>query len=214
VGPALSGTGNANVTVNVDPALVPEGPVQTGHVTVNSNGGDASVEIRFVRQSSSNPGVIGVFTNTAGTSCNFVDTGGLVPVHFFHMYTGGATASQWKLDLGGLPWTHLGDVWPFPTAIGSSIYGVSIGYGSCQTSPIHIGSANFMGSSAPACSLIRIVADPHAPSGRIEGVDCAQNKTYPAGGHGRVNPDATCICGHIPVRHTTWGAIKAMYQDD
>jgi hypothetical protein len=58
------------------------------------------------------------------------------------------------------------------------------------------------------------VADPGALSGQIEGVDCALNKTYPSGGSGRVNPDPTCWCGLIPVQHTTWGAIKAMYEPD
>jgi hypothetical protein len=213
--PPLAGTDDATITVSVDPALVPAGDVQTGYVTVSSNAGDASVEIRFVRQVASAAGSIKVFSDQAASSCNFVDTGGLVQVHFFHMDSDGATASQWKLDLGGLPWSHLGDqIWPPP--IGTSITGVAIGYGACWAAPIYLGQANFFGSNAPACSFIRIVPDPDALSGQIEGVDCAvpANRTYPTGGYGRVNPDVTCPCGPVPVQHTTWGAIKAMYEPD
>jgi hypothetical protein len=211
--PPLSGTGSATVTVNVDPALVPGGPVQTGYVTVNSNGGTSLVATRYERPAVVIAGAIAIYSDEGGTNCAFVDNGSLVQVHFFHLNTNGATASQWKLDLGGLPWTHLGDTFNFATIIGTSVNGVSIGYGGCYIAPIHLGVANFFGSTAPACSPIRIVADPLALSGEIEGVDCVANKMFPTGGSGIVNPDPSCWCT-IPVQHTTWGAIKAMYQPD
>ena len=159
-------------------------------------------------------GSIGVFADAGATQCNFVDTGGLVQVNFVHVNHTGATASQWMLDLGGLPWTHLGDIWNTATSIGVSVEGVSLGYGACMDAPYAMGVANFFGSEAPACSIIQIVADPLAPTGGIEGVDCVlpkPNKNIPTGGTGIVNGDETCNC-NIPVEETTWGGVKALYR--
>ncbi len=158
-------------------------------------------------------GAIDIFADPGMTSCNFVDAGSLVQVYFGHMHHGSATASQFKLDLGGLPWTHLGDTWNFTTIIGTSVTGVSIGYGSCQAAPTVLGNANFFGSASPVCSLIRIVPDPGSLSGLIEGVDCGTPavKTFPQGGAGRVNDDGSCTCT-TPVEETTWGGVKALYQ--
>jgi hypothetical protein len=109
-------------------------------------------------------------------------------------------------------WVHLGDNWNFQ-AIGLSIDGVSVAYGSCFVGPIALGSINFFGAAVPGCSMISIVADPNSPSGEIEGVDCqvVPEKTFPTGGAGRVNSDQTCDC-NVPVQDTTWGGIKALYK--
>jgi hypothetical protein len=212
--PPLAGTGDATVSVNVDPTLVPSSGIQTGFVTVNSNVGARQVEIRFVPVINELAGSIYVFSDEDGNSCNFVDNGSLVKVYVFHNNTNGATASQFRLDLMGLPWTHLGDIWQVATSIGTSISGVSLGYGACLTSPILLGTINFYGSVAPLCSRIRIVADPAAPTGQIEVASCAANKLIASGGYGRVNPDATCYCGTIAVKECTWGYIKALYRKD
>jgi hypothetical protein len=158
-------------------------------------------------------GSIGLFADPGGTACTFTDTGSLVQVYYFHLNVPGATASQWRLDLGGLPWVHLGDTMNFPTVIGTSIGGISIGYGGCFPAPIALGVSNFFGSVAPTCSMISIVADPASLSGEIEGVDCGTPalKVFPTGGSGYVNADASCEC-NIPVEETTWGGVKALYQ--
>jgi hypothetical protein len=159
------------------------------------------------------PGSIMVLADNAGTSCNFVDTGGLVQVYFFHAFTTGATASQFKLDVENTGWVHLGDVWPFPTVIGWSIVGVSIAYGTCQAGTYQLGMANFFGTSVPECTTIAIVPDPSSLLGKIEAVDCSNppQKIFPTGGRGIVNQNQSCMCT-IPVEETTWGQIKAQYQ--
>ena len=161
-------------------------------------------------------GSIGVFADAGATDCNIVDGASLVTVFFVHVNTTGATASQWMLDLGGLPWTHLGDIMQAPTVIGTSVGGISLGYGGCRQAPYLMGQANFFGSSAPACSRIQIVADPLAPTGGIEGVDCllppdGPNKNIPTGGTAIVNSNGECLC-NVPVEESTWGGIKALYQ--
>jgi hypothetical protein len=209
--PPLTGTNDATVTVNVDPASVPSGGVKVGHVSVNSNGGNQTVEIRYVPPGTDIPGAIGVFEDAGGTDCNFVDSGGLVQVHILHLHHGGATAAQFKLDISSVGWTWLGDNWSFAAIIGQSTAGVSIGYGSCQAAPTYLGFINFFGNNAPECRYIEIVPDPAAASGQIEVVGCSENKMYAMGNIGVVNPNGYCMCGGIPVQETTWGRIKAMY---
>jgi hypothetical protein len=161
------------------------------------------------------PGSIDVYSGQGQASCNFVDAGGLVSVYLFHTHTDGSTASQFKLETPpSAVWQHFGDLWQFQTVIGSSPTGVSLGYGSClgQLGDIYLGAANF-NSTTPAgvCDLISIVPDPTAPSGLVEFVDCAAVKwTKDRGGQGRVNSDGSCDCS-VPVRETTWGGIKALY---
>jgi hypothetical protein len=157
-------------------------------------------------------GSIGIFADAGGASCNFVDAAGLVQVHFYHL-NASATASQWKLDVSAAGWSHLGDMINYPTVIGTSVAGISIGYGGCVAAPNNLGMANFFGSAAAACTMIKIVPDPTALSGDIEAVDCGTPalKVFPTGGAGIINADGTCQC-NVPVEETTWGGVKALYQ--
>lgn len=154
-------------------------------------------------------GSVGVFADVAATDCNFVDAGGLVTVQIVHVYTPGATASQFKLEAPA-GWTHLGDTWNFATVIGSSVVGVSVAYGACFVGPIALGAINFFGGNLAPCTLFSIVPDPASLSGEIEAVDCESFKVFPTGGSGIVNPDGTCSCT-TPVQETTWGGVKALY---
>jgi hypothetical protein len=198
--------------VTVDPAAVPVGGVQAGTITVNSNVGSATVDVRFVRSGYDQPGTIGVYSDIEGTSTQFVDNGGPVQVHMIHVNHGGAAAAQFKLE-AVTGWAHVGDIWSFSTVLGVSITGVSVAYGGCQPSPTYLGVATFIGSEAPWCSTIRIIPDPNAASGSINVVGCASNLLIGQGGSGIVNYNSYCG-GGIPVRRTTWGKIKAMYSSD
>ncbi len=156
-------------------------------------------------------GSISVAADMMFMECNVVDAGALVQVYLGHVYTDGATASQFKLDVSATGWVHLGDMWAFPTVIGTSISGASVGYGACMAGTIYLGMVNFFGSSAPECTYISIVADPSSLSGEIEGVDCSETKFFPTGGQAIVNSNSSCNCG-CPVEETTWGRIKATYR--
>jgi hypothetical protein len=144
---------------------------------------------------SSQPGSIVPYGDIGRGTCAVTDNGSLVEVYIYHDKARGATASQFKLDVPAA-WTHMGDQWQFPTVIGTSITGVSLGYGRCMTWDIYLGVANFIGSNAPECTILPVMPDPLALSGRIEGVDCATPaaKTYPSGGRVIINPNATCGC--------------------
>lgn len=145
--------------------------------------------------------------------CNLVDNGGLIQLEVLHVHTTGATASQFKLDVSNIGWTHLGDVFDFATTIGRSITGTSVAYGSCLTGPVHLVTVNFAGSQAPPCTYVSIVPDPGALSGKIEAADCATpmpNKIFPTGGQAIVNATAQCPCS-VPAEKKTWGLVKALY---
>jgi hypothetical protein len=162
-------------------------------------------------------GSIDVFSDAGYTSCDFVDTGGLISVYVLATHVNdGATAAQWMMNIPAA-WQLLGSTSPFQTVIGDPLGGISIAYGSCFTGDFLILTVNFLGTgTSPACSYISIVPDPASPSGNIEIVDCQlpspQKWQYARLGQGIVNGDATCICNYLPVHETTWGGIKALYE--
>ena len=152
-------------------------------------------------------GSIMAFSDPGASSCNFTDGGSLVQVYVFHMYSPGATASEWMIETPG--WTHLGDQADFDLVIGTSISGVSLAYEACLVGNFKLMTINFFGSAAPVCALVSIVAAPSKAG--VRAVDCAENSVLIPGGQGRVNPDGTCQCS-TPVGTSTWGAIKAQYE--
>jgi hypothetical protein len=208
--PPLSGPNDATVTVHVHPDAI-SGGSRYGQITVASVHDTTTVGIRYLVPGTGQAGTIAVFSDMGATSQEFVDAGSLVQVHFFHIHHSGVTGSRFLL--APIPnWIHLGDTWNFPAVIGTSVTGVSIGYGDCLDSYYtHLGTANFFGSAAPACSRIYVVADPAATTGQIEVVDCAGGLLFASGGVGCVNSDGGCVCAH-PVRSATWGQIKALLE--
>jgi len=128
---------------------------------------------------------------------------GFAPVYVFHMYTSGATASEWRLSVPA-DWNHLGDIGDFFLTSGASVDGTSISYESCLAGHFKLMTVNFLGgpNGTPDCTLIGIV------DARV--TDCTDGRTYALGGQGIVNPDGSCEIG--PVESTTWGGIKALYR--
>ena len=163
-------------------------------------------------------GAIGIYADNPGfVVCDYMDTAAaLVPVYFVHKLCPGATASQFMvLPGGGFNCTYTGEVIHVPTAIGNLQAGLSAAYGGCLASDILIATMNWfcMGAS-PVCASLTVVADPAAPTGTIEVVDCAFAKHTGQGSNFYMNPDVTCACGIItPTQETSWGQIKSIYND-
>jgi len=157
-------------------------------------------------------GWIMVFSDPSATDCNFTDTGGLIDAYVWHMYSPGATASEWMLNVINVGWTHLFDTPDFDLVIGKSVDGVAVGYEACLQGDFRLMTVNFFGSNADPCGLIGIVAAP-AKYG-VRSKDCAENVHYIPGGEARVNPVPGCWCGTppSPVESTTWGKVKALYR--
>jgi hypothetical protein len=162
------------------------------------------------------PGSVGLFADVDATECNIINlAGGMVNVHIIHVYHDGATAAMFQIVDGGTGWFEGAYTKPAAmTTIGAPMTGISIGYGvPCATAPTYLGDQAFFASAAaPDCTYLSVVPHPDALTGLIEGVDCAQTKTFPTGGQAIVNPVLPdCDCD-TPVEETTWGGIKSLYQ--
>jgi hypothetical protein len=151
-----------------------------------------------------------VFSDVGASDCNWTDAApALQAVYIFHMYSAGATVSQWKLNAPAT-WSHLGEVADFPLVIGTSVVDCSVSYGSCMQGNFKLMTVNFFGSGLEgACTLFGI--GPAPDKAGVQVIDCADGRTFPPGGSGIVNSDGTCDC-NVPVQETTWGGIKALYQ--
>lgn len=160
------------------------------------------------------PGSFDIFADITMTSCNIYDVPGLVELYIFHTHASLVGGSLWMLEAtnGAEGLAHVGDTAQFPTTIGVTISGISVSYGACLSSPIHLVTANFVGAGTTgACGLFSIVASPDSQFDQVEVADCDfQRLLIPRGGQARLNPDATCMC-QVPVQETSWGGIKALY---
>jgi hypothetical protein len=154
-------------------------------------------------------GSIMVFSDIGASDCNWSDAApALQPVYIFHMYSPGATGSEWMLTAPAT-WSHLGDQPDFALVIGSSVAGASVSYETCLAGNFKLMTVNFFGSGLEgACTLFSIGAAPGKTG--VQVIDCADGRGFPPGGAGIVNSDGTCDCS-VPVNETTWGGIKALY---
>lgn len=213
--PPLSGTGDATVTVTVDPALVPPGDLVVGEVAVASNADPVAVQIAFYRTGAPG-GVIGLFTDIEASNCAIWDVDGLVSVYALLTATPGAAAIQFAAPKPNcMNATWIADSNPF-LVIGDSQVGAAISFGGCVPAPVHVMTIQYVGTgTTDPCCEYPVIPDPRAPTGTIEVVDCSNTKTFALSRSGFVNPDETCNCGvPVKVENRTWGAVKALYLPD
>jgi len=162
-------------------------------------------------------GSIDVFSNAALTTCNYnAVSGGILRVYVAHTHTTGTAASMWKLTRSagaeGLVLSLIGATSPYLT-IGTNVEeSFAVSYQGCLSGSFLIATVTYLGEGlTPACALFTIEPANDAPTGKIEMVDCADNKfVLDQAGQGRINPDGTCQCS-VPASATTWGKVKALY---
>ena len=189
--------------------------MQTGHVTVTSNVGAETVEVRAYPTGPLTGGSIGIYTDVMGGDCNLPDhTPGLTTYHVVHLSSSGVTAgAYWAPKPACFTGTWMSDTNIFPVTIGNSQDGVSIGYGSCRTGPIHVQSIVFLANgNTPECCLYPVLGIP--TSGKVEAADCAMTPITAYGLTSVFNPTGGCPCGSVRVEETTWGRVKSLYADD
>jgi hypothetical protein len=162
-------------------------------------------------------GSVGIFADAAGTNCNLPDAvPGLTPYYVVHVYTTGATACQFKATKPACVLaSYLSDATVFPVTVGNSQTGVSVGYGTCRSGPIHVLTLNFFTQGlTQACCYYKVACDPlgsdGCASGLIDIVDCSFEPALATAGTGIVKANGTCDC-NVPVEDTTWGNVKALY---
>lgn len=162
-------------------------------------------------------GAIGLYRDPGGTICSFEDKSpGVAAFYVVHVGTGGATACQYAAPKPGcLAATFLSDTNVFPVTIGGSQNGVSIGYGTCRSGPVHVQTINyFMQGLTQACCRYYVVPDPNAGSGTINIVDCATTEMAASTIRSVINPTAGCPCGEPTAEESTWGQVKNLYEED
>ncbi len=162
-------------------------------------------------------GSIGIFGDNQGTDCNLSDTVmGMCNYYIVFVWHNGITAAEFSAPTPAcLLAMYMSDATVWPVNIGNSQAGISIGTGSCQGAPTHLLTLNYFCqvlTPPGACCYYPILPHPVTASGKIEGVDCNFQPTYPTGGTGIVNGDASCQCD-IPNQDTTWGKVKSLYSE-
>lgn len=154
--------------------------------------------------------------------CNAEDRQeGLLKIYVYHVYTPGATASQFMvLPSTGVNLIYITETSPFGMIIGNSQNGIAIAYEACLQAPILLLEiVYYTRGLSQSCSVMNIVPNFNAPSGQIEVADCSDppNILVATGGELIVNMDESCMwwecyCDPDPVEQTSWGAIKSLYR--
>ncbi len=141
-------------------------------------------------------GRIGIFSDTFGADCALSDAA--APNFWYIVHTRargqpGAWQSRFSAPLPPCyPGMWLADNNPFPVTIGFSQTGVTIEYGRCLTTPIHVLSVlTFGGGTSPCCSY-KVLPHPAAVSGQVELGDCEGRVVFVDCGEGIINHNATC----------------------
>ena len=174
------------------------------------------------------PGWIGASSDQSGLNSIFEDNvPGLMNVYVFHHYTNAATGCRFKAPKPiCMEAMYLGEAVTAPfTRRGNSQTGITISYGMCLSSPIHVLTISFfVQGTTPNCCCYFILPDHAAVPHGIHVTDCSDPPqlmlahTY----IGIINPamnqcsehtvPESCINYSVPVENSTWGAIKSLYK--
>jgi hypothetical protein len=166
----------------------------------------------------SQTGVIGLYADQNAGSCELVDAGqGILNIYVIHTLVVASSAAEFAVEpSAGFTATHIGDQTPY-LFIGNSQTGISVAYGECLSAPINIMTITYLfDGTSSACGYLEVVAHKYGPPAGLFTVDCqdeeAPIKLIPQGARLFVNADGSCPClSPVPVRESTWGQIKAMY---
>jgi hypothetical protein len=159
-------------------------------------------------------GSIRVDGDPAGKACNIVDaTPGLITVYVVHDNANSVMGAQFRAAMPAcMTASFISDQSVFSVTLGDSQTGVAIGYGSCQSGPVHILSINYLVSGlTPRCCRYPVTSDPRA-SNEIIVTDCSHREMTAVGGTTPVNSDGSCGCSD-GLENATWGEIKETYKD-
>ncbi|UCG51329.1 MAG: BACON domain-containing protein [Candidatus Latescibacterota bacterium] len=140
-------------------------------------------------------GTICLFADPSGLDCTINDLGpGLITVYVVHMDAVDVRAVRFSAPVPAcMNAVYLGDMFPWPIAIGNSQTGVEVGFPECLSSPIHILTINIFGQglSIPDCPY-EVLPDPEI--GYIQVTDCNEIPLAGQGGTTFVNSSLPCVC--------------------
>ncbi len=120
-----------------------------------------------------------VYDNPAGDGCGIANSGpGMIPFYVVVESHFGLVGTQFTAPvpscLVGASW--LSDNAPFPVTIGSSQTGITIGFGACRVSTVHVLTINVqVQGSTQGCCRFALLPHPEATLSGVEFVDCEDN---------------------------------------
>ena len=159
-----------------------------------------------------------------------------------HAAASGARGSRFRVvQGGGALLIFLTETPAFTLFEGSAEPGLTVCYNACYTSPVLVTTLIYFGQglSLP-CSYISVEAHPEALSGRVEKLDCdgavlsisgftsplnggvscpcfvsplSQDKNAEPSTKAPRKPGSFPLCQPVPTEASTWGRIKALYED-
>jgi len=143
--------------------------------------------------------------------------GDFVTIYVVHT-SAGATGTRFRLERSGgqLWWSYWWTTSNFAVSGNPEQEGITIDYGSCLNGSIV--AAGFLYELFPPsgeCRFLTPVAHADAESGEVEVTLCDQSVVAATGRPLTVNYSPQCVpwCNTVPVEHTTWGQIKALYRE-
>jgi len=166
---------------------------------------------------------IGVYADQAGTSCALNPTAfGLLAVYFVHDTDNGRVAKFKVNDILGLGAPIGTSVTAGFVSIGTYTDGIEIGYPTCRTGKVLVGSMSYFYQLQPMSCLnsSQIIAHPGSEiPGEVIAVDCNTpfgNIETAVGGRawGGEDPEPCggCLPPTVGTTESTWGGIKALYR--
>jgi hypothetical protein len=145
-------------------------------------------------------------------------TPGLISLHVIVMGISsepgaGVTACQFSAPVSAcFNGVFVSDTAVYPVTLGDSQTGVSIGFGVCESPPVHVLTINlFCNGPGTECCFLWARPHPDVSSGKIELVDCNQTLYYGTGGAVIIQPDNQNCLQYVPVQDTSWGKVKSLY---
>jgi len=155
---------------------------------------------------------------------------GIRTVYLRHTFNSGSTASRFRVTSSpGVTMTYVSETHSFATTLGDSQSGLSICYGACLPGDVILGSISYLSSGTDEnCSRVLVV--PHPLTETVEVLTCNATPVAafvrdlhviapggaPCGcpsGHGFAGEAHQFGCTALPVAVTTWGKVKALYQN-
>ena len=157
----------------------------------------ALVIVALASPAAAQTGTVCIYSDALATECNFVDGVGLQQFFVQLIDAPGATAVGFSAPvspcMAGMSWLSDTAVWP--VTIGDSQNGVSVGFGACLSSPIHVLTINYFSNGIVGTDCAYSTAsDPQVASPLPEWVDCTQQLRTANVSTSYINSAIPCDC--------------------
>ena len=141
-------------------------------------------------------GQVCLFSDRQGVNCSIRDaTPGLLSIYVVHTQAGGVKKVRFSAPKPGCMTgaTWLSDTDVFPNTTGDTQTGVSVTYGSCLASPIHVLTISYFAQGmTPADCPYEVL--PHPSYGRVAVTDCNDDVLDGEGSTTFINSNLPCTC--------------------